>query len=106
MLAVIPYKTFPLITIGPFELRTFGLMVGLGVLVGAYVAARFIEDHTAEVDGRPLGCLHLITFNSDGQTQHIGAHYRPRSSGMLFSRLLRERLAGTSYAEHFLAGEA
>jgi hypothetical protein len=25
---------------------------------------------------------------------------------MFFSRLLRERFAGTPYAEHFLAGEA
>jgi phosphatidylglycerol:prolipoprotein diacylglycerol transferase len=46
VLAVIPYKTFPIISIGPFDLRTFGLMVGLGVLVGAYVAARYIEAHT------------------------------------------------------------
>jgi hypothetical protein len=66
----------------------------------------FIEDYTAEVRGRPLGCLHLITFNADGQTQDIAAHYRPLSSGMFFSRLLRERLAGTPYAEHVLAGEA
>jgi hypothetical protein len=66
----------------------------------------FVEDYTAEVDGRPLGCLHLITFNADGQTQHIAAHYRPLSSGMFFSRLLRERLAGTPCAEHFLHGEA
>ena len=66
----------------------------------------FIEDYTAEVRGRPLGCFHLVTFNADGQTQHIAAHYRPLSSLMFFSRLLRERLAGTSYAEHFLAGEA
>jgi hypothetical protein len=66
----------------------------------------FIEDYTAEVRGRPLGCFHLVTFNADGQTQHIAAHYRPLSSLMFFSRLLRERLAGTPYAEHFLAGEA
>jgi hypothetical protein len=66
----------------------------------------FIEDYTAEVRGRRLGCLHLITFNADGQTQHIAAHYRPLSSGMFFSRLLRERFAGTPYGEHFLAGEA
>jgi hypothetical protein len=46
------------------------------------------------------------TFNADGQAQHIAAHYRPLSSLMVFSRLLRERLAGTPYAEHFLAGEA
>lgn len=46
MLAVIPYKTFPTIALGPFELRTFGVMVGLGVLIGAWVAARHIEQHT------------------------------------------------------------
>lgn len=45
-LAVIPYKTFPEISIGPLQLRTFGLMVGLGVLLGAWVAARFVESHT------------------------------------------------------------
>jgi hypothetical protein len=66
----------------------------------------FIEDYTAEVRGRPLGCLHLITFNADGQAHHIAAHYRPLSSGMFFSRLLRETLVRTPYAEHFLAGEA
>jgi hypothetical protein len=66
----------------------------------------FIEDYTAEVRGKPLGCLHLITFNADGQAQHIAANYRPLSSLMFFSRLLRERVAGTAYAEHFLAGDA
>jgi hypothetical protein len=72
---------------------------------GAWGDNGFIEEYTAEVRGRPLGCLHLITFNADGQAHHIAAHYRPLSSGMFFSRLLRERLAGTPYAEHFLAGE-
>jgi hypothetical protein len=66
----------------------------------------FIEDYNGEVRGRPVGCLHLITFNADGQAHHIAANYRPLSSVMFFSRLLRERLAGTPYAEHFLDGEA
>jgi hypothetical protein len=66
----------------------------------------FIEDYTAEVRGKALGCLHLITFNDDGEAQHIAAHYRPLSSLMFFSRVLRERIAGTAYAEQFLAGEA
>jgi hypothetical protein len=66
----------------------------------------FIEDYTAAVRGKPLGAVHLITFNADGEAQHIAANYRPLSSLMFFSRLLRERLAGTPYAEHFLAGEA
>ena len=65
----------------------------------------FIEDYTAEVRGKPLGCLHLVTFNAAGQAQHIAAHYRPLSTLMFFSRLLRERFAGTPYAERFLAGE-
>jgi phosphatidylglycerol---prolipoprotein diacylglyceryl transferase len=43
VLAAIPYKTFPTIDLGPVELRTFGLMVGLGVLLGALVAARYAE---------------------------------------------------------------
>jgi hypothetical protein len=47
----------------------------------------------------------LVTFNADGQARHIAAHYRPLSSLMFFSPLLRERFAGTPYAEHFLAGE-
>ena len=66
----------------------------------------FIEDYTAEVGGKPLGAVHLITFNADGQAQHIAANYRPLSSVMFFSHLLREKLADTPYADHFLAGEA
>ena len=65
----------------------------------------FIEDYTAEVGGKPLGAVHLITFNANGQAQNIAANYRPLSSVMFFSRLLREKFAGTPYAEHYLAGE-
>jgi hypothetical protein len=72
-------------------------------VVGPWGDNGFIEDYTAQVRGRPLGCLHLITFNADGEAQHIAAHYRPLGSLMFFSGLLRERLAGTPYAERFLA---
>jgi phosphatidylglycerol:prolipoprotein diacylglycerol transferase len=40
VLAAIPYTTFP--EIGP--IRTFGLMVGVGVLLGAWIAGRYIEE--------------------------------------------------------------
>lgn len=43
MLAAIPYTTFPDIELGPLTLRTFGLMVGAGVLLGAWIAGRYIE---------------------------------------------------------------
>jgi hypothetical protein len=63
---------------------------------GPWGEDRFIEDYTAQVGGRPIGAVHLITFNAAGQAQHIAANYRPLSSVMFFSRLLRERFAGTS----------
>lgn len=40
MLAAIPYTTFP--TLGP--IRTFGLFVGVGVLLGSWIAGRYIEE--------------------------------------------------------------
>lgn len=44
MSGAIPYHSFPiLLRIGGLEIRTFGLMVGVGVLVGAWVAARYCQ---------------------------------------------------------------
>ena len=44
-LAAIPYTTFPDIALGPVTLRTFGVAVAAGVLVGAWLAARYGEEH-------------------------------------------------------------
>lgn len=43
MLAAIPYTTFPTIDLGFVEIRTFGLMVALGVMLGAVIASRIGE---------------------------------------------------------------
>ena len=43
MYAGIPYETFPDFELGPLTIRTFGVFVGIGVLVGAWVAARHAE---------------------------------------------------------------
>jgi phosphatidylglycerol---prolipoprotein diacylglyceryl transferase len=45
VLAAIPYETYPEISLGPLTLRTFGLFVAIGVLVGAWFAARYAEEH-------------------------------------------------------------
>lgn len=73
---------------------------------GPWGNSGFVEDYTAQVRGSPLGAVHLITFNADAEAQHIAANYRPLSSVMPFSRLLRESFTGAPYAELFLAGEA
>lgn len=44
LLAGISYTTFPDFQVGPLTIRTFGLMVGIGVLLGAWIAARYIEQ--------------------------------------------------------------
>jgi catechol 2,3-dioxygenase-like lactoylglutathione lyase family enzyme len=49
----------------------------------------------------PIECVALVTLNDAWQTQHLAASYRPLSSVMFCSRLLREQLAGTRY---FLGG--
>ncbi|MGQ0830825.1 MAG: prolipoprotein diacylglyceryl transferase [Microthrixaceae bacterium] len=45
LLAAIPYTTFPTIALGPLNLRTFGFVVAIGVLVGAWLAARYGETY-------------------------------------------------------------
>ena len=72
---------------------------------GPYSENGFLEDYVAEVRGKPIGCVVLVTSNSAGQTQHIVASYRPRSSLLLFSRLLAEKFARTPIAGHFASGE-
>jgi hypothetical protein len=64
-----------------------------------------LEDYTAQVRGEPISCVVLVTRNAAGQAQHIVANYRPRTSLLLLSRLVGEKLAGTPYAEHFAASQ-
>jgi hypothetical protein len=72
---------------------------------GPYSENGFLEDYVAEVRGEPIGCVVLVTRNAAGQSQHVVASYRPRSSLLHFSRLLGEKFAGTPIARHFTSGE-
>jgi hypothetical protein len=73
---------------------------------GPYGDSGFLEYYTAQVRGEPIGAAVLITSNAAGQTQHVAANYRPRSSLLLLSRLLGEKFAGTPYAQYFLTSES
>ena len=74
--------------------------------VGPYGNGGFLEDYVAQVNGEAIGCVVLVTRNAAGQTQRVVASYRPRTSLLLFARLLGERFAGTPIAEHFIVGES
>jgi hypothetical protein len=69
---------------------------------GPYGDNRFLEDYISQVRGEHLGAAIVITFNAEGQTKHIAANYRPRSSLLVLSRLMAETLADTPYADYFL----
>jgi hypothetical protein len=70
---------------------------------GPYGNNRFLEEYIARVRGAPIGCVVIVTRNTAGQTQHVAASYRPRSSLMLLSRLLREKFAGAPFGDQFAA---
>jgi hypothetical protein len=65
----------------------------------------FVEDYTAEVRGRPIAAVVLVTIDDRGRARHVVAGYRPLSSVLFLSRLLAQTFAGTLYAEYFLAAE-
>jgi len=69
---------------------------------GAYANNGWLEDYAAQVRGEPIGCAVLVTRNAAGQTQHVAANYRPRSSLLLLSRMVGEKLASTPYAKYFI----
>jgi hypothetical protein len=73
---------------------------------GPYGDNGFLEHYVAKVNGEPIGCVVLVTRNTAGQTQQVVASYRPLNSLLLFSRMLREKFAGTPIAEHFAASES
>jgi hypothetical protein len=71
--------------------------------VGPYGDNGWIEDYVAEFRGEPLGCVVLVKFNKVGQTQHVVASYRPRTSVVHFANVLANEFAGTLFADHFRA---
>jgi hypothetical protein len=73
---------------------------------GPYGNGGFLEEYVAQVRGEPIGCVVLVTRNAAGQTQHVAASYRPRSSLVLLSRLLRKKFAGTPYGEQFASSDS
>ena len=73
---------------------------------GSYSENGWLEDYTAHVRGEPIGCAVVVTKNTAGQTQHVAANYRPRSSLLLLSRLVGEKLASTPYAKYFVGSES
>jgi hypothetical protein len=73
---------------------------------GPYRETGWIEDYNARVGGQPIAGVILIARDAEGNTRHVAANYRPRSSLLLLSKLVGEKLAGTPHARFFLNPDA
>jgi hypothetical protein len=72
---------------------------------GDYGDNGFLEDYTCQIRGEPTGVVVTVTRNAAGKAQHIVVNHRPRSSVLLFARLMGVKLAGSLLAKLFVAGE-
>jgi hypothetical protein len=72
---------------------------------GDYGDNGFAENYTTQVHGGPTRVIVTVTRNAAGQAQHVVVNYRPRSSLLLFSRMMGEKFVGTAQARLFGAPE-
>jgi hypothetical protein len=73
--------------------------------IGEYGDHGFLEDYTSRVRGEPIGSVVVVTANDAGLTEHIVVNHRPRSSVLLFSRLMGEKFAGTPHGDRFASAD-
>jgi hypothetical protein len=69
---------------------------------GNYGDNGFLEDYTCLIHGEPTSVVVTVTRNAAGKTQHLVVNHRPRSSVLLFARLMGEKFAGTPLAKLFI----
>lgn len=50
VLGAVPYHTFPDFQLGPLTIRTFGLLVALGIVLGAMLGARYVANRGLDPD--------------------------------------------------------
>jgi hypothetical protein len=72
---------------------------------GDYGDKGFIEEYTCLIKGAPTSAVVTVTRNAAGKAQHIVVNHRPRSSVLLFARLMGEKYAGTPLAKYFSTSE-
>jgi hypothetical protein len=70
--------------------------------IGDYGDHGFLEEYTCQIRGEPTSVVVTVTRNSAGQAQRLVVNHRPRSSVLLFARLMGEKYAGTPLGKYFI----
>ena len=71
---------------------------------GDYGDNGFLEDYTCKIRGEPTSVVVTVHFNAAGKAQRLVVNHRPRSSVLLFARIMGETFAGTPIAKLFITG--
>ena len=74
--------------------------------VGDYDDNAYIEEYSCNLLGHPTRVVVTVARNAAGKGQHLAVLHRPRSSVLLFSRLMGEKYAGTPLAQYFITSES
>ena len=73
---------------------------------GDYGDNGFLEEYTCRIQGEPTRVVVTVKRNAAGQAEHLVVNHRPRSSVLLFARLMGEKYAGTPLARYFMTSES
>jgi hypothetical protein len=73
---------------------------------GDYGDNGFIEEYTCRIKGEPTRVVVTVKRNAAGQAEHLVVNHRPRSSVLLFARVMGEKYAGTPLAKYFITAKA
>lgn len=73
---------------------------------GNYGDNGFLEEYSCQIHGEPTRVVVTVHRNAAGKAQRLVVNHRPRSSVLLFARVLGEKYAGTPLAKYFVTGES
>ena len=74
--------------------------------VGDYGDNGYIEEYTCLLGGEPTKAVVTVHRNAAGQAAEITVNHRPRSSVLLFARLMGQRTVGTPYEKFYITDES
>jgi hypothetical protein len=73
---------------------------------GDFGSKGFIEEYTCEIEGQPTRVVVTVHRNEEGKCKHLVVNHRPRSSVLLFARLMGKKFAGTPLEKFFITDGA
>jgi hypothetical protein len=73
---------------------------------GDYGDNGFLEEYTCKIQGEPTSVVVTVKRNAAGKAQHLVVNHRPRSSVLLFARIMGKMYAGTPLAKYFISSES